>query len=248
MFEAGAQFGFSRSRRHPSVQSYIYALKNRIELIDLEKSGEQLLRACDFVNTIARKRQQILFVANKIEAAEIVREAAGRLQMPYARERWLGGTLTNFSEMKKRIARLLDLTQKRERQELLMYTKKERLLIDREIAHLERFFAGLLNMTQMPAALFVVDPREEKTAIREAQALHIPVMALAGTDCDIRELDFPIVANDSSRSSIRAVVDRIVEAYESGLKLPAEGSAGIVTPQGVDTLATPPLTGAEFGI
>ncbi len=238
LFEAGAQFGFSRSRRHPSMQPYVYAIKNRIEIIDLEKTADLLTQACNFVKSIGQKRQQILFVANKIEAMIIVREVAQRLAQPYAADRWLGGTLTNFGEMKKRIAKLLDLTQKRERQELGMYTKKERLLIDREIAHLDRFFGGLVGMTQMPGALFIVDPREEKTAIHEAKALHIPVIALAGTDCDVRPLAYPIVANDASRSSIRSIVAHIVTAYEAGMQLPAEGAAAIVTPQGVETLAT----------
>ncbi|OHB24530.1 MAG: 30S ribosomal protein S2, partial [Parcubacteria group bacterium RIFOXYD2_FULL_52_8] len=205
LFTAGAQFGFSRSRRHPSTSAYIYGVKNRVEIIDLEKSADALARACEFVTNVAKKREKMLFVANKLEAKALVREAAERLQLPYVKERWLGGTMTNWTEMKKRIARLEDMSTKRENNELGMYTKKERLLIDREIAHLERFFGGLVSMGQLPSALFVVDPREEKTAMHEARALHIPVVALAGTDCDISQVAYPIVVNDSSRTSIAYV-------------------------------------------
>ena len=250
LMHAGTQFGFSRSRRHPSVQGFIYGVKNRVEIIDLEKTSEALEQACAFITSVAQKRQQVLFVGNKLEAHALVKEAAQKLGMPFVAERWLGGLMTNWVEMKKRIAHLLDMSGKRERNELLKYTKKERLLIDREIAHLNRFFGGLVNMTVLPAALFVVDPREEKTSIAEAAALHIPVIALAGTDCDIRGITYPIVANDASRASIAHIIAEIVAAYEAGLKLPAEGAAGIVTPAGVETIAatTPAVGGAEFGI
>ncbi|MBI5400860.1 MAG: 30S ribosomal protein S2 [Candidatus Yonathbacteria bacterium] len=238
LMDSGAQYGFSRSRRHPSAKAQICGTKNRTEIIDVEKSADQLTAACEFIKKIGQKRQQVLFVGNKVEAHKIVVGAAEKCAMPFSNERWLGGTLTNWTEMKKRIAKLEDLSTKREKNELGMYTKKERLLIDREIAHLNRFFGGLVGMTQMPAALFVVDPREEKTAVSEAKARGIPVVALAGTDCDMSKIDFPIVANDASRATIQMISDAIVMALEEGMKLVPEGAAGIATPPGTETLAS----------
>ncbi|PIR45224.1 MAG: 30S ribosomal protein S2 [Candidatus Vogelbacteria bacterium CG10_big_fil_rev_8_21_14_0_10_51_16] len=250
--ETGAQYGFSRSRRHPTTGPFIYAVKNRVEIIDLEKSADLLIKACAFVRSVAEKREQILFSGNKLEARDAVYSVAERLEQPHAKERWLGGTITNWSELKKRVGRLVDLTQKREAGELGKYTKKERVVIDREIAHLERFFGGLLAMKQVPGALFVVDPREEHTAVAEARALKIPVVALAGTDCDVSLIDYPILANDTSRKTITYVLSAIADAYKSGLEATPKGSAGIITPEGVATLAGEPSaeepSGAEFGI
>ena len=137
--------------------------------------------------------------------------------MPFVSERWIGGTLTNFAEIKKRIARLEDLTMRRERKQLGMYTKKERLGFDKEIDKLNRFFAGIINLKGMPAGLFIIDPREEVTAVDEARQMHIPIIALAGSDCDVTRLDYPVPANDASRASIAYVVKRVIGAYLEGL-------------------------------
>jgi len=211
-----------------------------------------LEKACEFITSCGEKRHQILFSGNKLEAHGDVKAAGEKLDLPYSKERWLGGTLTNWAELKKRVARLEDLTQKRERGELGMYTKKERVLIDREIDHLERFFGGLRTMKRLPNVLFVVDPREENTAVAEARTLSIPIVAIAGTDCDVSLVDYPIVCNDASRATISYILDIIVAAYEEGVRKAPEGAAGITTPAGTETLAdkdkTAKVTGAEFGI
>jgi small subunit ribosomal protein S2 len=216
MFAAGAHFGYSRSRRHPSAKPFIFGVKNGMEILDLEKTSLELEKAKEFIKTLAKGGKQILFVGTKNEAKKAVEAGAISVDMPYVTERWVGGVLTNFPEIKKRIARLEDLRNKREKGELIMYTKKERLLIDKDIERLERNFAGLVSMKDIPVAMFVVDPKKESIAVKEAQYLKIPVVALAGSDCNLKELDFAIPGNDSAVSSINFFVDQITKAFKDG--------------------------------
>jgi small subunit ribosomal protein S2 len=136
--------------------------------------------------------------------------------MPYVAGRWIGGTITNAPEVKKRVAKFEDLQKQKEKGELTKYTKKERLLIDREISNLDEMFSGIVSMKEMPKALFVIDPKKEFIAVAEAKKAGIPVVALCNTDCDITKVDYPIVANDSSVSSISLFISEIVKAYKSG--------------------------------
>ena len=214
MFKAGAHFGYSKSRRHPTVSSYIFGIKNRAEIFDLTKTADLLQNALDFVVSLAKDSRQILFVGGKNEARDLIKKAAVSINMPYVAGRWIGGTFTNFSEIKKRISKLEELTKQREKGELSKYTKKERLVIDRNIANLERFFSCLLLMKEMPKAVFAIDSKNEAIAVTEAKKMGIPVIALAGSDCDIKDIDYPIVANDSSISSISFFVDEVVKSYE----------------------------------
>jgi len=214
MFKAGAHFGYSRSRRHPTASPYIFGVKNRVEIFDLAKTADLLKNALDFVSGLAKEDRQILFVGGKNEARDLIKNAAISIDMPYVAGRWIGGTFTNFPEIKKRISKLEELTKQREKGELSKYTKKERLVIDRNIANLERFFSGLLLMKEMPKAIFVIDPKNEAIAVTEANKIGIPVIALAGSDCDIKDIDYPIAANDSSISSISFFVGEIVNAYK----------------------------------
>ncbi len=215
MFKAGAHFGFSRSRRHPSTNSYIFGTKNKVEIINLEKTTELLEAAKEFVAKLASEGKNILFVGGKNEAKDAVLKSAQSIEMPYVAGRWIGGTLTNFNEIKGRVAKLLDLTSKREKGELSKYTKKERLLIDRDIVNLDRFFSGLVKLTGMPGAVFVVDARKEHIAVKEAHSVGVPVISLCGSDNNIKEVEYPIVANDSSLSSIAFFVDEIAKAYKA---------------------------------
>ncbi len=213
MFEAGAHFGYSKSKRHPSMKSIIFGVKNKVEIIDLEKTNDYLMQALEFVSSLASEGKQILFVGSKNESREAIKNGADSIMMPYVFNRWIGGTITNFSEIKKRIALLEDLTLKREKGELGMYTKKERLLIDREIEGLERHFGGLILMKQKPAAIFVIDSKHENIAVKEAKCSGIPVISLSGSDCNIKEVNYPIPANDASRLSIIFFVNKIVDTY-----------------------------------
>lgn len=216
MFKAGAHYAFARSKRHPTTAPYIFGVKNRVEIFNLEETDILLNKALEFVKAIAATGKQILFVGGKSESQEAIRKGALTLGLPHVAGRWIGGTLTNFGEIRRRIEKFERLTVEREKGELTKYTKKERLLIDREIANLDRFFGGLVLMKEKPAALFVIDPRKEKIAVKEAEDCGIPVIALAGSDCNLKDVDFPIVANDASRASIEFFVQKIVAAYKAG--------------------------------
>lgn len=216
MFAAGAHFGYSRSRRHPSAKKFIFGTKNGIEIMDLEKTSVELTSALEFVKTLAKGGKQILFVGTKSESKKLVEDGAVSIDMPFVAERWVGGVLTNFSEIKKRVALLEDLRSKKEKGELAMYTKKERSLIDKDIERLERNFAGIVTMKSMPAALFIVDPRKESIAVKEAQFLSIPIIGLASSDCNIKEIEFPIPGNDSSVASVSFFIAQIVAAFKAG--------------------------------
>jgi len=215
LFSLGAHFGYSRSRRHPSVKDFIFGSKNRVDIIDLEQTIKSLNTALEFVASLAKEGKTILFVGNKYEARKIIKDAADSLDMPYCAERWIGGTFTNFSEIQKRVARLEDILQKKETGGLDVYTKKERGLIDKELSDLEKRFSGIVSMKKLPNALLVIDSKEEDSAVREARQLGIPVISLSASDCDISLIDYPIVANDSSAESIKFFLDKIVEAYQT---------------------------------
>ena len=218
MFKVGAHYGFIKSRRHPTTKPFIFGVKNRIEIFDLEKTSTQLETAIEFVKKTAAAGKQIVFVGSKSEARQAVKEAADRIAQPYVASRWIGGTLTNFEVIRKRVEKLLDLTSQKEKNELAKYTKKERLMIDREIERLNDLFGGITSMAHLPAALFVIDPKKEHIAVAEAIEKKIPVIALAGSDCDISNISYPIVANDASIDSVAYFADKISAAFAEGKK------------------------------
>ncbi len=216
MFEAGAHFGLGRSRRHPSVAPYIFGTKNSTDIFDLEKIEGMLAKAKEFIAGLAKEGKIVLFVGGKKEASAAVRNAAQSINMPYVDSRWIGGTITNFGQVRKRIDRYEKLVGDREKGELAKYTKRERMLIDKEIASLEKMFFGIVSLKKAPDALVIVDPRHEKNAIKEAADFNIPVIALASSDCNIGGIAHPIVGNDAAKASIQFFVNEIAQAYHSG--------------------------------
>lgn len=218
LFKAGAHYGYSKTRRHPSVAKYIFTTKNRVDIIDIEKTAAQLATAMNFVTDLASKGKVVLFVGVKPEAREVMHTGADSIAMPFVTERWVGGIMTNWSEIKKRIAKMEDLKAKKEAGELDKYTKKERLLIDEEIAKMHKHFSGLVSLKKMPEALFVIDPKREHIAVTEAHKMNIPVIGVLNTDNDMGSVEYPIVANDSSVSSIALFADKIIAAYRAGYK------------------------------
>ncbi|HEY4478983.1 MAG TPA: 30S ribosomal protein S2 [Candidatus Paceibacterota bacterium] len=220
MFKVGAHFGFGRSRRHPSVKSYLFGAKNRVEVFDLEKTSDLLIRAKEFITKIVSTGGTVLFVGGKNESRDIVKNTAEELGVPYVAGRWIGGTLTNFANIRKRIEKMEDLISKREKGELSKYTKKERLLIDREIENLKRFFLGLSRLKDYPHTLFIIDHKREHIAVAEARSRGIPVVSLCGSDSNIKEVDYPILANDTSLSSIKFFVGEIASAVRAGKATP----------------------------
>lgn len=216
LFNVGAHFAYTKARRHPSAKAFIFGAKNKIEIFDLEKTSESLAHALEFIKGIGSQGGNVLFVGGKSEAREAIKAGAGAINMPYVAGRWIGGTLTNFPEIRKRVLKLESLLTQKEKGELAKYTKKERLLIDREIDRLKLFFEGLSLMKDMPKALFVIDSKKEHIAVQEARDLGIPIVALTGSDCDLKEVTYPIPANDSSKQSIAHFVSEIVAAYKAG--------------------------------
>lgn len=213
MFNVGAHYGFIKSRRHPTIKPFIFGTKNKVEIFDLEKTDVQLEAALAFVAKIATSGRQLLFLGGKSEAREIVKKAAESIDQPYVASRWIGGTFTNFEIIRKRVEKFLDLTSQKEKGELNKYTKRERLLIDKDIARLDYLFGGITGMNHLPGAIFIVDSKKEYIAVAEAQDKNIPVIALCGSDCDINQVNYPVVANDTAIDSIQYFTAKIAEAY-----------------------------------
>ncbi|MDO8590202.1 MAG: 30S ribosomal protein S2 [bacterium] len=223
LFAVGAHFGFVKSRRHPSAKPFIFGSKNNLEIFNLEKTSKELEKAQAFVEEKGKEKAVALWVGGKSEAREAIKKAGRELDMPYVAGRWIGGTLSNFSEIKKRIARLAELVEQREKGELGKYTKKERLLFDREIERLTIYFGGLAQLKSLPKFLVVIDPKKESIAVAEARKMHIPVVALAGSDSNLYEIDYAVPGNDSSRQSIAFILETLVTAYKKGREtVPAE--------------------------
>ena len=217
MFGVGAHYACAKSRRHPSAKNYIFGAKNNVEIFDLEKTADALEEAKAFVKKLGSERKTVLFVAGKYEAQKIVRETADNIDQPWVIGRWIGGTLTNFGIIRKRVEKLMRLVEDREKGDLERYTKKERVLIDRDIERMEENFGGLRDMKKLPGALFVIDSKQEAGAVKEAQDLGIPVVALASSDCDLRGVEYAIPANDANIKSIKYFVEQIAESYKEGI-------------------------------
>ena len=213
--KAGLQYGYSRTRRHPSVKPFIEGNYNGVDFINLAKTEEQLKNAITFLTSVHNAGKVILFVGVKPEIRQIVKEVALSLNAPYIAERFIGGTLTNFPQIKKRVEKLHDLLKKKEGGELSVYTKKEQLLIQRDIDRLDRDFGGISSLTNVPTAIVIVDSRHEDMCVKEAARLHIPVVALCNTDCTLEGIEYPVVGNDGSVTSVRFVLEAIKGALQA---------------------------------
>lgn len=219
LFATGAHFAQLKSRRHPSMKPFIIGTKSRVEIFDLAKTNDQLAEAKAAIAALARDGKTVLFVGGKREVSDIVRDTARRIGAPYVAGRWLGGTISNFVEIKKRIDRLADLSAKRESGELnKLYTKLERIYIDREIDRLSERLDGVRDLAKRPDAMVIVDTRHEAHATREALAAGIPIIGVMSSDCNVRDAAFPIVGNDSSRETVSLVLSELAAAYETGRK------------------------------
>jgi small subunit ribosomal protein S2 len=217
LFKAGAHFAQVKSRRHPSMKPFVIGAKSRVEIFDLTKTDEQLAEAKQAIAALARDGKVVLFVGGKREVSDEVRATAKRLAVPFVAGRWLGGTISNFVEIKKRIDRLADLLQKRDSGELAkLYTKLERIHIDREIERLQTRLEGVTALTRRPDAMVIVDTRHEAHATREARKAGIPVIGIMSSDCDLTDAAYPIVTNDASKATVTLVLNELADAYEAG--------------------------------
>ena len=216
LLEAGAHFGHQARRWHPKMEPYLYTVRDGIHIFDLVKTKEGLEKAIAFIKTTAAKGGQIIFVGTKRQAKAIIAEEAKKAGFPYVSERWLGGTITNWDQIKKNVNRLIEMREKREKGEYKRYTKKEQLLLDREIARLERFFGGLVGLEEPPEAIFVVDVKKEKTAIREARRKGVKIVAMVDSNANPDLIDYVIPVNDDAVGAIKLIVGAIAEAAKEG--------------------------------
>lgn len=216
MFEAGVHYGYGKSRRHPSVSSYIYATKNNGDIIDLEKTSIMLEHATEFIKNLGAQNKIILFVGTKPEARDVIKNAALSLNMPYVDTRWIGGTLSNFTEIKKRIAELETYNKENTEGGLEKYTKKERVVMAKKMEKLSKYYGGLIGLKKTPDVLFIIDSKGEHIAATEARKSGVFVVALANSDSNIKGIDYPIVGNDSGIPSIKFFTTSIVNAYKAG--------------------------------
>lgn len=219
LFETGAHFAQVKSRRHPSMKKFVLGTKSKVEIFDLTKTDAQLASAKAAMAALARDGKTVLFVGGKREVSDQVRAAAERIGQPFVAGRWLGGTISNFVEIKKRIDRLADLEQKRASGELAKtHTKLERVFIDREIERLQTRLSGLAGLSKRPDAVVIVDTKHEAHATKEAKDAHIPVIGIMSSDNDLADAKFPIVTNDASRATVELVLNELASAYEAGRK------------------------------
>ncbi|MCF7816135.1 MAG: 30S ribosomal protein S2 [Candidatus Pacebacteria bacterium] len=217
LFDVGAHFGFTKSRRHPTAAPYIFGNKQGTDIIDLEKTVASLEVAKNVLKEAGKAGKTVLFVGTKEEIVLTVKAHAESIEMPYVVNRWVGGMLTNFSEIKKRIQRLSDLTAQGESGELeRKYTKKERVVIGREFNKLTVNFGGIQKMDRAPYLMVIVDPRHDSIAVSEARELNIPVVGITSSDANLRLIKFPVVVNDGLQASVALILSELTEAYTEG--------------------------------
>jgi small subunit ribosomal protein S2 len=223
LLEAGVHFGHQTSRWNPKMRKFIFAERNGIYIIDLKKTQRQIELAQELTRQVISRGDRVLFVCTKKQLKPVVESAAERSGSFYVTERWLGGMLTNFATMKKQIRRLRELERGMDEGAFEYYTKKERLMLDRERERLDKYLAGVKDMARTPGALFVIDSKRERIAISEANKLGIPVIAIADTNADPDVLTVPIAGNDDAIRSVEVIGNAIADAIvEARAAMPAE--------------------------
>lgn len=216
LLEAGVHFGHQTRRWHPSMKEYIYMEKDGVHIFDLAKTASQLRLAYNFAFDLGQKGKTLIFVGTKRQAREIIRNSADEAGALYITSRWLGGLLTNWEQVYKSLKRMIDIREGLASDTFKGYTKFERNQLEKEQTRLERFFGGITNLKQKPDALFVVDPGKEKNAVKEANNMGVPVMALVDSNTDPRPADIAVPGNDDALSSIEYIVKAVAAGYKAG--------------------------------
>ncbi len=216
LLEAGVHFGHQTKRWDPKMAEYIYQARNGIHIIDLQKTSKKIDEAYAFIKEIAEEGKDVLFVGTKKQAQECIKEAAIKSNMFYVDQRWLGGMLTNFKTIRKRIERLNRLEEMQEDGTFDVLPKKEVAGLKNEMEKLEKNLGGIKNMTKMPGAMFVVDPKNERIAILEAKKLNIPIIGLVDTNCNPEDVDYPIPGNDDAIRAVKLITDVMANAIIEG--------------------------------
>lgn len=216
LLEAGCHFGHQARRWNPKMKPYLYDVREGVHIFDLVKTKEGLEAAIEAARKMATEGKRIVFVGTKRQARAIITEEAKRVGLPYVSERWIGGTITNWEQVKKNIDRLKEMREKKAKGEYKKYTKKEQILLDREIARLEKFYGGLVGLEGVPEVLFVVDVKKEGVAVREAAKKGVTVIGIVDSDSDPDLVNWVIPANDDAVGSIKFIVGKIAEAIAEG--------------------------------
>lgn len=216
LIEAGAHYGHQAKRWNPKMKEYLYGEENGVHIFDLIKTKKLLEEVLEVLNQAGKNGERVIFVGTKKQAEEKVQEVAQKTEQFYVNERWLGGTLTNFDQMKKTLRSLVDMKEKRQKGEYDSYTKKEKLLLNRKIERMERFFGGLKGIEEIPAYVVVVDTKKEAGAVFEARKVGAKSIAIVDSNCDPVAVDFAIPMNDDASKAIAYVLDLMAEAYNSG--------------------------------
>ncbi|QKS71408.1 30S ribosomal protein S2 [Paenalkalicoccus suaedae] len=212
LLEAGVHFGHQTRRWNPKMDRYIFTERNGIYIIDLQKTVKKVEEAFNFVRDLAGQGGTVLFVGTKKQAQDSVKEEAERAGMYFINQRWLGGTLTNFETIRKRIARLIQLETMAEDGTFEVLPKKEVVILNKEMERLEKFLGGIKDMERLPDALFIIDPRKERIAVAEAIKLNIPIVGIVDTNCDPDEIDYVIPGNDDAIRAVRLLTAKMADA------------------------------------
>ncbi|MBQ7199000.1 MAG: 30S ribosomal protein S2 [Selenomonadaceae bacterium] len=218
LLEAGVHFGHQTRRWNPKMAKYIFTERNGIYIIDLQKTVRKVDEAYEFVRSVAEEGKTVLFVGTKKQAQEAVKEEAIRSGQFFVNERWLGGMLTNFQTIQKRINRLKELETMESDGTFDVLTKKEVMQLRHEMSRLEKYLGGIKEMRKIPGAIFIVDPRKERIAVAEARKLNIPIVAIVDTNCDPDEIDYPIPGNDDAIRAVKLLTEKIADAVIDGNK------------------------------
>ncbi len=216
LLEAGAHFGHQTNRWNPKMRPYIFTARNGIHIIDLQKTVYGLTSAYNFITDLTARGEKVLFVGTKKQAQEAVAEEASRSGQYYITQRWLGGTLTNFTTIKARLKRLADLEAQRDRGDFSRLTKAEGLKLEEEINKLNRVFGGIKTMDRLPGAIFIIDPHKEELAVKEAATVGVPIVAMVDTNCNPDPINYVIPCNDDAIRGIRLMTGKIAEAALEG--------------------------------
>lgn len=218
LLEMGAHFGHKKELSHPKAKGYVYTIAEGINIINLEKTIEGLKQAEEFLSKLVRDDKKIIFVGTKRQAKGLIKKVATDSKMPYVNYRWLGGTLTNFKTIKTRINNYKKIKKELEGEEGKKYIKKERVRLEKEVQKLDKFFYGLRDLDKMPDALFIIDPKEEHVALKEAKNIGIPVVALTNTNVDFTTIDYPIAGNDNAPKTIEYILEYVSEILKNNQK------------------------------
>jgi small subunit ribosomal protein S2 len=216
MLEGGVHFGHLKRNWNPKMKKFIFGRKKNIYIIDLEKTTKMLDQAKEFLKETAKSGGNILFVGTKRQIRPVIKELATSCDMPYVDQKWVGGLLTNFSTIKKRLQRYLELLEMRENGEFDNIPSKEVVRLNRQISRMDKNYSGLTTLKVLPDCVVVVDPKREKSCVREATKLSIPLVALIDTDADPEEVNYPIPGNDDAIRSVKFIVSSLVEAIDEG--------------------------------